>query len=235
MADHVPDIRPHHHIRRNLHRDIPPRQPDDIPPYAILSHTWEDEEVTFEAMRTPACQNMKGYQKIAMTCRLASEANISYAWVDTCCIDKSSSAELTEAINSMYRWYQRAAICYAFLSDLEPAMPGEKSSITATATLRDCRWFTRGWTLQELIAPRQVIFYDRAWQSRGSKSELAEILSEITNVDIEVLQHTKPLSALSTAQKMSWAAERETTRMEDTAYCLLGIFDVNMPLLYGIS
>jgi len=206
-----------------------------VPEYAILSHTWEDEEVSFEAMRTStlACQSMKGHQKIAMACRLASQAGISYAWVDTCCIDKSSSAELTEAINSMYRWYQRATVCYAFLSDLEPAVPGQDLSVATMATLRNCRWFTRGWTLQELIAPRHVVFYDRDWQMRGSKIELAGILSELTNIEVRILQHAKPLSTISTAQKMSWAAERETTRIEDTAYCLLGIFDVNMPLLYG--
>src|SRR5690349_10470978 len=90
----------------------------NIPEYAILSHTWEEEEVTFTDFTSGAYKAMKGYQKIEATCRLAREAGICYAWVDTCCIDKSSSAELTECINSMFQWYRRSKICYVFLTDL---------------------------------------------------------------------------------------------------------------------
>jgi hypothetical protein len=126
----------------------------NIPKYAILSHTWEEEEVSFKDTSDPSCKSKKGYSKIAMTCRLAAEAGLGYAWVDTCCIDKSSSAELTEAINSMFQWYGRAAICYVYFSDMVP-------SASLETGLQGCRWFTRGWTLQELIAPKKIDFFDQ--------------------------------------------------------------------------
>jgi hypothetical protein len=179
-------------------------------------------------MRDPSSnyKNKKGYRKIEMTRKIASQAGLSYAWVDTCCIDKSSSAELTEAINSMYRWYQRSTICYAFLSDLPPASSLETA-------LKGCRWFERGWTLQELIAPDEIYFFDRDWNYIGSKRDLFEDLSKITGISTSVLQHIQRLSSVAVAQRLSWAAYRNTTRIEDKAYSLLGIFDVNMPLLYG--
>ncbi|KAK2597365.1 hypothetical protein QQS21_006063 [Conoideocrella luteorostrata] len=200
----------------------------DIPAYAILSHTWDHEEVSFQDFLNPACTNKKGYQKIQTTCRLAAEANLNYAWVDTCCIDKSSSAELTEAINSMYRWYQRSQVCYAYLGDLSA-----NADTPVEAALPNCRWFTRGWTLQELIAPKNVVFLDRNWNVRGTRRDLVQNLSLITGIGEMVLDGTQPLSAMSVAQKMSWAAHRATTRIEDAAYCMLGIFGVHMPLLYG--
>jgi hypothetical protein len=198
----------------------------NIPKYAILSHTWENEEVSFQDMKDPGHVRKKGYQKIHRTCHMASGAGIKYAWVDTCSINKDSSAELTEAINSMYRWYERAEVCYVFLTDL-PA------SASVENALHTCRWFTRGWTLQELIAPGNVYFFDQEWKYRGSKIDLVEILSAITGIDIGVLRNETDIATLAVAQRMSWAAHRETTRIEDTAYCLLGLFNVNMPLLYG--
>jgi hypothetical protein len=168
----------------------------------------------------------KGYQKIDMTCKIAFQAGLSYAWVDTCCIDKSSSAELTEAINSMYRWYQRSDICYAYLSDLPP-------SSSLETVLEKCRWFKRGWTLQELIAPKEIYFFDEEWNCIGSKRDLVKHLSRITRISTSVLQHEQRFSSVAVAQRLSWAADRETTRIEDQAYSLLGIFGVNMPLLYG--
>ena len=182
--------------------------------------------MSFRDKSDRSCKSKKGYRKIEMTCQFAAQKGINYAWVDTCCIDKSSSAELTEAINSMYRWYQRSQTCFAYLSDL-PA------SAFLDAALPSCRWFTRGWTLQELIAPVDIYFFDRDWNNRGSKRDLVGALSRITGIKAAILCHAQPLSSMAVAQKMSWAANRKTTRMEDTAYCLLGIFDVNMPLLYG--
>jgi len=200
----------------------------ETPPYAILSHTWEEEEVSLREMtdRLPGLTHRKGYRKVADYCRLAAQQGYSWAWVDTCCIDKTSTAELSESINSMFRWYQEADICHVFLSDLpmgaefKTALPG-------------CRWFTRGWTLQELIAPRVVEFYDRVWSIRGTKRDLVDELSAITGVLDRVLLWSPALYKVGVGVRMSWAAKRETTRPEDMAYCLLGIFDVNMPLLYG--
>jgi len=198
----------------------------NVPPYAILSHVWEEEEVSFQDMSNQSYKSKKGYRKIEKTCKLAAQRDINHVWVDTCCIDKSSSAELTEAINSMYRWYQRSQICFVYLSDLTaPAL--------LDTALQGCRWFTRGWTLQELIAPVDVDFYDQDWNKRGSKRDLVGSLSQITGINIAILCHVLPLSSITVAQRMSWAANRITTRTEDMAYCLLGIFDINMPLLYG--
>jgi hypothetical protein len=198
----------------------------NIPPYAILSHTWEEGEVSFHDMKTEAAKKKKGYSKIEMTCKMAAAEGLAYAWVDTCCIDKSSSAELTEAINSMFKWYKAATICYVYLSDLE-------SAAHMTMALPDCRWFSRGWTLQELIAPRDIGFFDQTWEYVGSKKDLLDEIEAITGIDSIILDQTSSPSAVPVARRMSWAAHRQTTREEDTAYCLLGLFDVNMPLLYG--
>lgn len=197
-----------------------------IPPYATLSHTWGDSEVTFQEWSCFSAAPGAGRDKITATCALAAQERLGYAWVDTCCIDKTSSAELTEAINSMYAWYARASTCYVHLADLPPG-----------ADLHDalprCRWFTRGWTLQKLLASQRVTFYDREWTARAGKEDVLALLVAITGIPKGVMCHEIPLAMLPTAQKMSWAERRQTTRVEDTAYCLLGIFGVNMPLLYG--
>ncbi|OQV06805.1 hypothetical protein CLAIMM_11328 isoform 2 [Cladophialophora immunda] len=193
------------------------------PPYAILSHRWENEEVTLQEMSSPKTFGKKGFSKIQSACWLARNKGLSYLWVDTCCIDKTSSAELTEAINSMYRWYQDAEICFAYLTDIEIHKHDIKDSV----------WFTRGWTLQELIAPKHVGFYDRNWVFLGTKDNLAAKLSTITGIDREVLIGQRRHSSCSIAQRMSWASKRSTERTEDRAYSLLGIFDVSMPMLYG--
>ncbi|KAK4213654.1 hypothetical protein QBC37DRAFT_463549 [Rhypophila decipiens] len=178
-------------------------------------------------MTNPDHKKKKGYDKIDMTCKLAlQEDGLDYAWVDTCCIDKPSSAELSEAINSMFRWYQRSTICYGYLSDLQPSAQFENG-------LKDCRWWTRGWTLQELIAPTKFYFYDSVWKCWGSKRRFAQLVSQITGINIKILNHQARLSSVPVARRMAWAARRETTRIEDRAYSLLGIFGVNMPMLYG--
>jgi hypothetical protein len=197
--------------------------------YAILSHTWgsDDEEVSFQNFHNPLVAREKiGLSKIEGMCTLASQRDIHYVWVDTCCIDKSSSAELSEAINSMFKWYQDAAFCAVYLPDLSIDTPFEVG-------FPNCRWHTRGWTLQELIAPQRVEFYDEAWGFRGDRSSTQSILAQVTLIDAEVLQGTKGLEKVPIARRMSWAATRNTTRVEDEAYCLLGIFGVNMPMIYG--
>ncbi|KAI8289579.1 Vegetative incompatibility protein HET-E-1 [Colletotrichum sp. SAR 10_98] len=174
---------------------------------------------------------MKGFHKIRKTCRLAAHDGIKYAWVDTCCIDKSNSAELSEAINSMYKWYKNAKVCYAYLSDLRLPASFPKD-MALEPLLRKCRWFSRGWTLQELIAPADVRFYQHDWGLVGDKREWYGILSGVTGISSNAMTYYVPASHCI-AERMSWAAGRETTREEDKAYCLLGIFDVNMPMLYG--
>ncbi|KAF7549886.1 hypothetical protein G7Z17_g6080 [Cylindrodendrum hubeiense] len=202
-----------------------------VPDYAILSHRWGDEEVSFEDMKDLAVAQTKtaSFSKILGTCEAARVQGPQYIWVDTCCIDKSSSAELSEAINSMFRWYRKAQFCVAFLSDL----PVGRQLYWASDELRNCCWFSRGWTLQELIAPKEVIFYDAGWNILGTKYDSAEMLETITGIDKEVLKGHKALAEISVAQRMSWAAKRKTTRVEDKAYCLLGMFNVNMSMIYG--
>lgn len=207
--------------------------PDDLPRYAILSHTWGCEEVSFQEFCGDhvAIQQREGYKKIKSFCNKAWNSHrLRYGWVDTCSIDKTSSAELSEAINSMYKWYARAFICYAYLSDIFSASPEDPNFDEEVAL---SRWFARGWTLQELLAPKNVIFFNRDWTQLGSKHTLRRTVSIITRIDIDILSDPSILFEASIALRMSWAAKRQTTRLEDIAYCLMGLFDVNMPLLYG--
>ncbi|KAG4444021.1 hypothetical protein IFR05_000481 [Cadophora sp. M221] len=200
-----------------------------IPRYAILSHCWGAQEVTFQDINGPSWRELFGAWKVLSACQLADRAEFKYIWIDTCCIDKTSSAELSEAINSMYAWYENAVVCYAYLEDVEIHMSEGGMSFDVGHS----RWFTRGWTLQELIAPKSVDFYDTNWLFLGNKTSLLARLSEITRISQEALMDPSRRDELSVARKMSWAGRRQTTRIEDTAYCLLGIFKVNMPLLYG--
>ncbi|KAM6513911.1 hypothetical protein FALCPG4_015104 [Fusarium falciforme] len=205
---------------------------DKIPDYAILSHTWGDEEVSFQEWHNrhdPAVSSKKGYMKITSACHRAHDGGLSYLWVDTNCIDKTSSAELSEAINSMFAWYREAKICYAFLEDFDSTL--EKSAFQDM--FKSCRWFTRGWTLQELIAPETVIFYDQKWVEFGTKAKLSTEIAQITTISERFLSSSREIKQASAAQRMSWLARRRTTRIEDMAYCMLGIFNINIPLLYG--
>ena len=201
-----------------------------LPPYAILSHTWEEEELDFQEWQSGSGTTNAGYKKICNVCSKAKHDGLGYCWVDTVCIDKSSSAELSEAITSMFAWYRHSDICYAYLADVSEDLA---SCEKLGSEFRSSRWFTRGWTLQELIAPSRVEFYTRDWEVISDKTQLANIISDITSIDIQTLVQRSLLSTHSISRRMSWAANRITTRLEDAAYCLFGIFDVNIPLLYG--
>jgi len=203
----------------------------DIPCYAILSHTWgaDGDEVTFNDLVESTGRSKAGYRKLRFCGEQAKRDGLRYFWVDTCCIDKSSSAELSEAINSMFRWYQNASKCYVFLTDFSTQ---GKSKEDKGAELRKSRWFTRGWTLQELIASRSVEFFSQEGERFGDKRSLEQELHHITGIEIRALRGS-PLSQFSVTERMSWAAKRTTKREEDKAYSLLGIFDIHMPLLYG--
>lgn len=204
--------------------------------YAILSHTWDKQEITFQQIQEicpEASVQYTGFNKVVRFCALARERryNFQYAWIDTCCIDKKSSAELDEAIRSMFQWYEKSAICFAFLSDVPPS--------ATRADFRNSKWFKRGWTLQELIAPKKVLFFNNDWKLYGSLEdrEVLEDVCKVTRIDEAILKckdsiHSM-LSSVSIARKMSWASRRETTRVEDEAYCLMGLFGVHMPVMYG--
>ena len=283
---------------------------NDIPKYAILSHTWgRDELVLQDLLSGPDAHERaklkEGYNKVKLCCDQALKDRIAWAWVDTCCIDKTSSAELSEAINSMFRWYQKAEVCYAFLSDVpghsghtgttsdSESIASSKSTIPTTINSRSkavfgqeedhstssstdagyrdlgledmdssdpdstgpdpatldstnsaslsvstlpngfshSRWFTRGWTLQELLAPESVFFYSADWKFLGTKFSLVNSISDITGIETPWLLKDIPLGIASIAQRMAWASKRKTTRIEDEAYSLMGIFGVNMPLI----
>ena len=179
----------------------------------------------------------QGYAKIVSAAKEAQNLGFKYIWVDTCCIDKSSSAELQEAINSMYRWYKDAQICIVYLEDVWPPKTGPGQLYTASEVARNAfetsRWTKRGWTLQELVAPAVCRFYLRDWRLLGEKEEFLQELSATTGIPVYVLEERRSVSEVSVAERMSWAAHRQTTRVEDLAYCLLGLFDIQMPLLYG--
>ena len=167
--------------------------------------------------------------KIWHACAVARKNGYDYIWIDSCCIDKSSSSELSEAINSMYKWYGLATVCYTYLADVPP---GDDHQAEGSA-FRKSKWFTRGWTLQELIAPVSMEFLSQDWAPIGSKHALDTLVESVTKIDRKALLHLEPLDTFSIAKRLSWAATRETTRKEDRAYSLLGIFNINMPTLYG--
>ncbi|KAK0622687.1 hypothetical protein B0T14DRAFT_514279 [Immersiella caudata] len=230
-----------------------------VPRYVILSHTWGRQEISYQdymwldnydqelaegiidefmprqrqrvIQKANSMRAREGYEKVQRFAAFAQDLRLtgpehqhtSYIWVDTCCINKESSAELSEAINSMYAWYKKSFRCVAYLSDVE----------SPKADIGQSRWFTRGWTLQELVAPRYVQFHDRNWDLITHRYQAAKKLSKITGINIGIFTGDLLLEYTTIAERISWAAKRETTRVEDQAYCLMGLFDVNMPLLYG--
>ncbi|OJT04022.1 Vegetative incompatibility protein HET-E-1 [Trametes pubescens] len=231
--------------------------------YAILSHVWRELEQGGEQLyadvlriqmavkedreesRSPASNAAEptAYHeegtifahpglsnKIKGFCQVARDAGFRLAWNDACCIDKSSSAELSEAINSMYEWYRLSDMCYVYLADVIDRA-GEPQYLFPEF----CRskWHRHGWTLQELIAPERIVFMTRTWRLLGTNMGLARTLEEISGVDFDILIGRTTLDSVSVARRMSWAARRETTRVEDRAYSLLGIFGLHMLLIYG--
>jgi hypothetical protein len=205
-------------------------------PYAILSHTWGDDgdEVNFKDLTDDSWRTKAGHRKLRFCGEQATRDGLQHFWVDTCCIDKSNNAELSEAINSMFRWYRNAAKCYVYLTDVSTNDPDkiDPSLQSWEAAFRSSRWFTRGWTLQELIAPQSVEFFCSNNKRLGDKKSLERQLHEITGIAVSALQGT-PLSEFSFDERMAWAKNRETKREEDKAYSLLGIFDIYIPLIYG--
>jgi hypothetical protein len=208
---------------------------DDIPRYAILSHTWGPEEVTFKDMKKGNGTTKAGFDKIRFCGEQARHDGLQYFWVDTCCIDKSSSAELAEAINSMFRWYRDAAKCYVFLSDVprtDVDITDQSYQQPWESAFRTSRWFTRGWTLQELLGPQSVEFFSQEGERIGDKRTLEQQVHEITGIAVPALRGA-PLPQFDIEDRLSWAEDRQTTREEDKAYSLFGVFDIQIPLLYG--
>ncbi|KAJ4299250.1 hypothetical protein N0V90_004494, partial [Kalmusia sp. IMI 367209] len=201
--------------------------------YAILSHTWgaDYEGVAFKDLRedTDKVKFKKGYRKLEFCSKQAVKDGLKYFWIDTCCIDETSSAELSEAINSMFQWYHTAAKCYVYLSDVSTTNANDDQVDTA---FTNSRWFTRGWTLQELLAPTSVEFFSSECIRLGDRESLMSLITEVTEIPSIALKGN-PLSQFSAAARKLWVKKRETTRKEDAAYCLLGIFNVSMSVIYG--
>ena len=213
----------------------------DIPSYFILSHRWEGAEISYQDVRDGTNTESAGWTKVRNACAFTRDrevkerrrrgliSEVAYIWIDTCCIDKSSSAELTEAINSMFSWYKHAYECLVYLKDVRNGLSLEAKE----KVILQSEWFKRGWTLQELLAPRSLVFISSDWSEvLGSRSDFSSIILEATGIqedDFKALSKDK----VSVARRMSWASSRACTRVEDEAYCLMGLFGVNMPLLYG--
>ena len=213
-----------------------------VPIYAILSHTWEpgDHEVTFQDLTKAEensdeygkIQRKRGYTKIQFCAEQAAKDGLPYFWVDSCCVDQKSSRDVSEAINKMFRYYENATKCYVYHSDVSIGTPSKATATPWLSAFKNCRWFTRGWTLQELLAPQVVEFFSREWERLGNKESLEEHIHKITRIPIAALQG-RPLSEFGIDERMSWAENRYTTIEEDQAYCLFGLFDLHMALIYG--
>lgn len=209
----------------------------EVPCYAILSHNWgpDSEEVTFQELTSGIERNKSGYKKIRFCGKQAKKDGLSYFWVDTCCIDKSNAIELQTAINSMFEWYKNAAKCYVYLFDV--SLPDDDkvkngSDLDFDSAFRASRWFTRGWTLQELLAPSSVEFFSTNEKRIGDKKSLKNIIHEITGIPVETLQEYKS-AKFSVEERISWISKRQTTHQEDMVYALLGIVEIFLPLNYG--
>jgi hypothetical protein len=191
----------------------------DIPPYAILSHTWgaDGDEVTFADLQTDGDRRKLGYEKIIFCGRQARRDNLQYFWVDTCCIDTTDQAEHSQAIQSMFRWYRSATKCYVYLSDVSTKKRKHCNSSTALSwepAFKSSRWFARGWTLQELLAPTIVEFYSQEGKILGSKTSLKLMIHKTTGIPLEILSGA-PLPCFTVKQRLQWKGDRQTKRDED--------------------
>ncbi|KAF3013172.1 hypothetical protein E8E14_000408 [Neopestalotiopsis sp. 37M] len=227
------------------------------PKYAILSHRWQSSEIKLNDL--PAWKRLRDDKtspklqsvlKLEQFCSMARLEGYDYAWMDSCCINQKDPVELSTSINSMYRWYQESDLCIVYLSDFDSSGYQYDDIEGGNVVVRQCtdpgrsHWFGRGWTLQELVAPKKVKFFDRNWIEIGSRNSqvpapnipfgiTTEVIARATGIEPDILQSQKNIASTSIAHRMSWVGRRSTTVPEDTAYCLLGIFGVNMPLLYG--
>lgn len=207
--------------------------------YGILSHRWGSNEILFsqisqfahELRQTRNRHVLPQLDKILGACITARQQGLQWMWIDNCCINKSDNSELSESINSMFKWYSEAVVCLTYLSDVRYA--GGSPMFQSYETGETSKWFSRGWTLQELLAPSNLLFYDTDWKYLGSKIDLAKPIEDVTGIAAQYLTKENDFRTACIAAKMSWAARRETTKEEDMAYCLFGIFNLHLPVQYG--
>ncbi|KAF8124529.1 hypothetical protein EV363DRAFT_1353799 [Boletus edulis] len=165
------------------------------------------------------------FKKLSQFCKTSSKLGYKLAWVDTCCIDKSDAAELSEAIHAMYKWYANAYLCIVYLAES-----------TSYADWVTDSWFTRGWTLQELLAPKRLKQFVPAGIDDDRKFDvIIRYLQKITGICEVVLaaDNSHGVHGRSFWEIMSWASKRRTTRTEDKAYCLIGLFRISLTIAYG--
>ena len=210
---------------------------EGTPPYAILSHTWgsDAEEVTLDDVKGGTGKNKPGFDKVRFCSKQARTDGLHHFWIDTCCIDKTDQAELSHSIQSMFRWYRQAAQCYVYLSDVSTPCAqgqGEVDASSWESAFHKSYWFTRGWTLQELLAPDLVEFFSREGMKLGDKMSLKHQIHRVTGIPKKVLEGAA-LSEFSVNEKLLWREGRRTKKEEDGAYSLLGIFDVYLAPVYG--
>jgi DNA polymerase III delta prime subunit len=200
-----------------------------IPPYAILSHRWTDSEILIEDVLSGTYKEREeSYRKLAFCAKQAAQDNLQYFWIDTCCIDRWNKSERSKAINSMFQWYKNATRCYVFLSDVSVSTATEPVQRSDwEASFRASAWFTRGWTLQELMAPASVEFFSCEGHGLGDKASLDQLLHDITGIPLAALRNC-PLDQFSTSERRRWAENRVPTEEEDIVYCLLGVLGVSM-------
>jgi hypothetical protein len=210
--------------------------PKEVPPFAILSHTWslkEDDEVSYQDVIGNTVSTKKGYQKLLFLMARAHSDGLEYAWLDTCCMNQDSEAERSETVRTMFQWYRKASKCYVYLSDLGPqydTSPG--ASAASLKAILDCRWFQRGWTVQELVAPSIVEFYSASGKYLGDKKDLRLLICLRTGIPESALQG-RSMDTFTVDERLSWFDNRVTKREEDMVYASLGLFDAHMPILYG--
>jgi len=210
---------------------------DRVPAYAILSHRWEsdaEQEVSYQDMIQGVGREKKGFQKLRFCAEQASEDHLEHFWIDTCCIDKSLHGEHQAAMNSMFRWYQRATKCYAYLADVSA---GQQNAVGQSerpwqSSFQASQWFLRGWTLQELLAPRIIEFFSKEGVKLGDKLTLQDSIHATTGISVEALQGRR-LSSFSKQERFAWMERRATKYEEDKVYALLGIFEVELVIQYG--
>jgi hypothetical protein len=210
---------------------------DSVPAYAILSHRWEDDaeqEVSYRDMVQGIGRKKKGFQKLRFCAEQASKDQLEHFWIDTCCIDKSLYGEHQAAMNSMFQWYQRATKCYAYLADVsaDEQNTASQSERTWQSSFQASQWFSRGWTLQELLAPRNVEFFSQDCAKLGDKTTLEDLIHAITGISVEALQGRR-LTSFSQQERFAWMERRTTKFEEDKVYALLGIFEVELVIQYG--
>ncbi|KAK7441812.1 hypothetical protein VKT23_016474 [Stygiomarasmius scandens] len=229
------DIRPRRLIDAHSLKLVDLTDDQPTPPYAILSHRWiQEEEISFQEMKSlelldqdrdvvERVKSKGGYKKIKYACRQALRESIPFIWIDTCCINQKDDKDVARNIRSMFLYYRNAVVCYVFLVDVDVRYRKQHR-------MRDSEWFRRGWTLQELIAPLRVVFFDNRWKRIGCKCDdaLGSKISSITGIPRRVLVGKRPLRKTGVLERMSWAMGRFTTRPQDRAYCLSGLLGVSM-------